>query len=116
MIRIFPAAVAAFMLAAAGPALAQSQKERECHLQGQVFAAVQQARLNGVRKAALSERVAELLPGLPPKVLGTIPTIGNHVYGLKKRDLKKVNLGEMTKAQCLANWDQIQAMKKNLGN
>lgn len=100
----------------AGSAEAQSKKERDCAIQGQVMGAVQQARLDGVRKDKLVEAVRAANPDLSQQLLDTVPAIGSHIYGIKKRDLKKVDLGTVAKAQCLENYDQIQALQKSISN
>ena len=100
----------------AGNAQAQTQKERDCAVQGQVMGAVQQARLDGVRKNKLVEAVTAANPDLSQKDLDTVPAIGAHIYDIKKRDLKKVDLGAVAQAQCLENYDQIQALQKSINN
>jgi len=101
---------------AAGGAQAQSQKERDCAIQGQVMGAVQQARLDGVRKNKLVDAVKAANPDLSQTVLDTVPAIGAHIYGIKKRDLRKVDLGEVAQTQCLENYEQIQALQKSITN
>lgn len=100
----------------AGGAQAATEKERACAIQGQVMGAVQQARLDGVRKAKLVETVKAAHPDLSQPVLDTVPTVGEYVYSLKKRDLRKVDLGTAAKTQCIENYDQIKAMQKSLSN
>lgn len=100
----------------AGSAQAQSQKERDCAIQGQVMGAVQQARLDGVRKNKLVEAVKASNPDLSQKVLDTIPAIGGHIYTMKKRDLKKIDLGDIAQTQCLENYEQIQALQNSISN
>lgn len=107
---------AAALVMGAGAAHAQSQKERDCAVQGQVMGAVQQARLEGVRKNKLVEFVKAENPDLSAEVLQTVPAIGSHIYGLKKRDLRKVDLGEVAQTQCLENYDQILKLQKSMSN
>ena len=55
-------------------------------------------------------------PTWPDNYNKTIPQLAPWVYGLKKRDLRKQNLGQVWQTQCLENWDAIQAMQKQLNN
>jgi len=116
MIKPMAMALTAALLMTSGPAHAASEKEADCQFQANLLSAVQQARLNGVAKANLTIVMKASNPGLSDTVLATIPAIGEHVYGIKRRDLKKIDLGATTKTQCLENWDQIQEMKKTITN
>lgn len=109
------AAVAAAVLVTSGPAFAQS-KSKTCAQQGAIVGAVQEARLAGVSKRKVRETVAAANPDFSEAVLDTVPQLADHIYGMKKRDLRKVNMRLVTEEQCLANWDQIQAMQKTLKN
>lgn len=93
------------------PGLAQS-KEEACRQQGDLVGAIQQARLDRVRQA---EVVPTLVAANPEweKLSEAMPQMVEFVYGLKRRDLRKVALGPVTEAQCLQNWDQLQALTKN---
>ncbi|MEP4197657.1 MAG: hypothetical protein ABJL99_18695 [Aliishimia sp.] len=104
---------------AAGVAIAQTDeatKEAECQFQGELVFAVQQARLERVKKDALAETLLAANPDWPAGVADAIPALGEYVYGIKRRDLKKVDLGESTKTQCLENWEQIQELKNAVSN
>ena len=114
MRRMFASMVAIALLA--HPAIADAQRERACQLQGDLVGAVQQARLNRVPKSKLTETIAASNPHLSESVLATIPALGNHVYSIKRRDLKKVDLRSATKQQCIDNWEQIQKMQKDISN
>ncbi len=110
------AALAAAFLATSGPASAQSEKEHTCALQGNLMAAIQQARMGGVAEDKLTETIKARNPNLSDKIIATVPAFAAHVYGIKMRDLKKVDLGAAISAQCLENWDEIQAMSKTVTN
>jgi DNA-binding transcriptional regulator YdaS (Cro superfamily) len=112
MSRMTKAAALAALVAVSGPALAQSEKDRTCEIQGNLMAAIQQARLQGVSQEKLAPTIKARNPGLTPAVVETIPALGQHVYAIELAELRKVKLGAVTRAQCLANWDQIQAMAK----
>ena len=116
MMKPMAVALAAALLMTSGPANAASEKEAECQFQANLLSAVQKARLNGVPKANLAKVIKASNPDLTESVIAAIPAIGDHVYSIKRQDLEKVDLGVTTKAQCLENWDQIQAMKKTIGN
>ncbi|MGR3760171.1 hypothetical protein ACUXV3_08550 [Roseobacteraceae bacterium NS-SX3] len=109
MIRI---ALAAALLAA--PAYAAETKEESCKYQGQVMAAVQQARLDRVKQDAVEETILAAGPEWPAQYSAAIPQLTAHVYAMKMRDLKKADLGAAFEQQCLTHWDQIQAMQKQL--
>lgn len=109
MIRI---ALAAALLAA--PAYAAEIKEQSCKYQGQVMAAVQQARLDRVQQDAVEQTILDSEPEWPEAFSKAIPQLTTHVYAMKRRDLKNVDLGAVLEQQCLQNWDQIQEMQKQL--
>ncbi|MBQ4826266.1 hypothetical protein J4729_17155 [Leisingera sp. HS039] len=109
MIRI---ALAAALLAA--PAYASETKEQSCKYQGQVMAAVQQARLDRVKQEEVEQVILDREPEWPEAFSNAIPQLAQHVYAMKRRDLKDADLGALFEEQCLQNWDQIQAMQKQL--
>ena len=109
MIRI---ALAAALLAA--PAYASETKEESCKYQGQVMAAVQQARLDRVKQEEVEQVILDSEPEWPEAFSNAIPQLASHVYAMKRRDLKGVDLGAAFEEQCLQNWDQIQAMQQQL--
>ena len=106
--------IGAAVLATSGPAFAASRKQRECAEQGALVGTIQQARLAGVRRAQLRDAVAKAQPDLSEAMLDTVPQLGDFVYGLKRGQLKQINLGQVTQQQCLDNWDQVQQMRKQL--
>ncbi|MDE4274316.1 hypothetical protein PXK58_08320 [Phaeobacter gallaeciensis] len=117
MIRILPVAtpVAAILAALlAAPSYAAESKEESCKFQGQVMAAVQQARMDRVRQEKVEQTILADNPEWPEQYSKAIPQLTAHVYSMKRRDLRKVDLGATFEEQCLENWDQIQAMKKQL--
>lgn len=97
-------------------ASAQDSKEDSCKYQGQVMAAVQQARLDRVREADVEQHILQSEATWPERYNGAITHFAPVVYGAKRRDLKRVDLGAQIEAQCLENWDTIQEMKKSVGN
>lgn len=109
MIRI---ALAAALLAA--PAYASERKEQSCKYQGQVMAAVRQARLDRVQQDEVQQVILDSNPDWPAAYSNAIPQLAEHVYAMKRRDLKNADLGAAFEQQCLQNWDQIQAMQKQL--
>ncbi|UWR49974.1 hypothetical protein [Phaeobacter inhibens] len=109
MIRL--ALVAALL---ATPVYAAEKKEKSCKYQGQVMAAVQQARLDRVKQADVSQTILDGDPSWPDQYSKAIPQLTAHVYSLRKRDLRDTDLGALMEQQCLENWDQIQKMKKQL--
>ncbi len=104
--------VAALALGAilAMPAYA-GEKEDTCKLQGEVMAAVQQARLDRVSKKKVVETVIAANPEWPAGMEAAMPQVVDFVYEQKRKDLKNVDLGETAEAQCLESWDQIKAMQ-----
>lgn len=114
MIRtVLTAATLASALTFAVPAQA-ADKETECQFQADLIGAVQQARLDRVRKDTLTETLLAANPDWPEGAATAIPTIGEYVYGFKRRELRKIDLGAATQQQCLENWEQIQALKKSM--
>ncbi len=107
--------VIAFVVAALGtPMLAEASKEESCGYQGQVMAAVQQARMDRVKKDRVETEILASNPTWPAEYSKAIPPLVDQVYAMKRRDLRKNDLGALFEQQCLANWEQIQAMKKSL--
>lgn len=107
-------ALAAALLAA--PAYASENKEESCMYQGQVMAAVQQARLDRVKEADVEQAILDSSPEWPENYSKAIPQLTSHVYAMKRRDLKNVELGPLFEEQCLQNWDRIQAMQGQASN
>jgi len=109
MIRI---ALAVAVLAA--PVYASETKEESCKFQGQVMAAVQQARLDRVKQEDVEQVILDSEHDWPEAYSNAIPQLASHVYSMTRRDLKNIDLGAVFEQQCLQNWDQIQAMQKQL--
>jgi methylthioribose-1-phosphate isomerase len=117
MIRIAPAispvaALLAVVLVA--PVQAAEKKEESCKYQGQVMAAVQAARMDRVKQEKVEEVILASDPEWPEQYSKAIPQLTAHVYAIKRRDLRNADLGAILEQQCLENWDQIQAMTKQL--
>lgn len=117
MIRIAPvlAPVAATLaVLSVAPAMAAETKEESCKYQGQVMAAVQSARMDRVRLEKVEEVILASDPKWPEQYSKAIPQLAQHVYAMKRRDLRNADLGAVFEQQCLLNWDQIQQMKQQL--
>lgn len=111
MIRL---ALAACLFAT--PLIAADSKEVSCGYQGQVISAIQQARLDRVKEQDVAATIAASNPSWPAQYSKAIPGLTPWVYQQKMRDLRKNDLGAVMREQCIENWDQIQAMQKNLNN
>ncbi|EAQ45690.1 hypothetical protein MED193_08553 [Roseobacter sp. MED193] len=98
----------------ASPAYAADNKEDSCKYQGQVMAAVQAARLDRVSKADVEQSILDSAPEWPEQYSKAIPQLAEHIYAMKRRDLKATEFGPLLEQQCLENWDQIQEMKRQL--
>lgn len=97
-------------------AFAEDGKEDVCKYQGAVMSAIQEARLDRVKMEDLPTHFEEIGASWPENYNVAIGQFAPIVYGAKKRDLKKVDLGAQLETQCLENWDQIQQMKKTVTN
>lgn len=115
MIR-FSLTAAVFVFAVTPAAASEAEKNAECQFQADLIGAVQQARMDRVRKDKLTETLLAAYPDWPEGAATAIPAIGEYVYGFKRRELRQVDLGAATKQQCLENWDQIQALKESMTN
>lgn len=78
------------------------------------MAAVQQARLDRVAQDKVEDTILSSEPEWPEQYSKAIPQLAAHVYSMKRKDLRKNDLGATFEQQCLQNWDQIQAMQKQL--
>ena len=104
-------ALVAVLSCCAVPVAAQS-KDEVCGLQGEVVGAIQQARLDRVKR----EEVVPTLVGANPgweRMSDAMPQMIEWVYSLKRRDLRNADLGVAAETQCLDNWEQIQALTNN---
>lgn len=108
---IYRLALAATLALTALPLHAQSKTEA-CGLQGEVVGAIQQARLDRVRRDAVVPTLVAANPEWE-KMSQAMPQMVEWVYSLKRRDLKKVELGKAAEAQCLENWEQLQKLTNN---
>jgi hypothetical protein len=87
----------------ASPTLAADlSKEADCGYQSDVVAAIQAARLERVKEADLADAVAATNPTWPENYNNAVTVLAGPIYDLKRRDLKKVDLGEQWKEACLA--------------
>ncbi len=94
--------VALLAVSVAVPLRAQEdEKEQDCRYQAQVVAAVQKARLEGVRERDLVDAIARTDPGWPDRYNNAIPILAGAVYQLKKRDLRKVDLAAQWLDMCM---------------
>ncbi len=118
MPRIFSAALhlsaAAVLTFSMQSASAQDSKEDSCRYQGAVMAAVQDARMTRVKQEKAEANILESEPDWPAQYSKAIPQLVEHVYAMKRRDLRNIDLGAVFEEQCLSNWDQIQQLQKNL--
>ena len=117
MLRMTIAAATLAAATAVSPLWAEEiGKEDSCKYQGQVMSAVQQARMDRVAQDKVADTILSANPDWPAQFANTIDPLAAHVYGMKRRDLRKVDLGAVMEQQCLDNWDQIQEMQQNLAN
>ena len=98
---------------AAAPALAEDDKMTSCTYQGQVVAAIQTARMDRVKQENVQATVTSNATW-PEKYNAAIPRMTEFVYQQKRRDLRRVNLGDQFRQQCIDNWDQIQQIMNNI--
>lgn len=97
-----------------GAAYAADGKEDVCKYQGAVMKAIQEARLDRVKADNLEAHLLANDPSWPPNYNIAIEQFAPIVYGAKRRDLKKVDLGAQIEQQCLDNWEKIQEMQKSV--
>ncbi|MDK3019470.1 hypothetical protein [Pseudodonghicola flavimaris] len=117
-LSVFAAAIAVGVSALALPALAEQElsKEESCGYEGQVMAAVQQARLDRVAQDKVAAHIAAGNPGWPAQFNAAIPGMADYIYQLRRKDLRGNDFGAIWKDQCIAVWDQRQEMIKQLNN
>ena len=77
-------------------------KEQDCRYQAQVAAAVQKARLDGVRRRKVAAAIARSGPDWPARYNNAIPIFVDAIYGMKKRALRKVDLGAQWMEMCMS--------------
>lgn len=100
MTRLIPSVAALILLSQ--PALAVTKKE-DCTYQAAIVAAVQRARLDGVKQADLVETIVPGNREWPESYNNAIPIFAAQIYGLKKRQLKKNDLGAEWMNTCMSN-------------
>jgi glutaredoxin-related protein len=93
----------ALIAASASVAGAATKKDRDCTYQGQVVAAVQQARLDRVKERDVRSHV-EAKADWPEQYNNTIPLLAGWIYGsdVKMKDLREKNFGAAWREICLA--------------
>ncbi len=95
--------LAAVFAMSAGAAAAQSADKKEyCGHQGDIVAAIAQAKLDRVREADANAHVVKNATW-PEKYNVAIPLYVGEIYKLKRRDLKNNDMGAQWKQACLAN-------------
>lgn len=103
MKRTILAGLIASFASVGGGALAASEKETDCAYQGQVVAAVQQARLDRVKEEEVRAHVSAEADW-PDRYNNAIPIFAGWIYGgdVKMKDLREQNLGEAWRQTCLS--------------
>lgn len=96
-------AAIALSLSLAAPAVAQSEKEQDCTYQAEVVSAIQKARMDGVPQDKVVETVKSGDATWPDRYDNAIPIFAAQIYTLKKRQLRKADLGEEWLNTCLTN-------------
>ena len=91
------------LILSTAPALAQSEKEKDCGYQADVAGAVQQARLDGVSEKKVRAAIEAANPAWPDRYNNAIPVFAAQIYQIKKRDLKKIDLRSEWLGTCLNN-------------
>ena len=99
MIRL--TALALFLTAAAPAAFADAKAE-SCGYQADIVAAIQQARLDGVRERDVQTTLLAAAPGWPENYNAAIPLMAPWVYEQKRRVLRNEDLSAAWKELCLA--------------
>lgn len=82
-------------------AFAADTKEQSCAYQAAIVAAVQAARVDGVKERQVSETLLGNDPSWPEGYNAAIPIIAPWVYEQKRRDLKTKDLGAAWSELCL---------------
>ena len=111
MMRFVLAIVCAGLCA---PAVAETGKEETCQRTGELIGAVQQARLDRVSKRNAVSHVLAENPSWPASYGQALPLMVDQVYGMKRKDLRDIDLAALAEQQCLEQWDLMAAQKKNL--
>lgn len=94
--------VALLAVSVALPLRAQEdEKEQDCRYQAQVVAAVQKARLEGVRERDLADAIARTGPDWPERYNNAIPIFAGAVYQLEESELRKIDLAAQWMDMCM---------------
>lgn len=96
-------ALAGALALSAGSVAADTAKEEDCGHQAAIVAAIQKARMDRVKERKVQEAVLAGEVTWPERYNAAIPLFTGEIYKLKKRDLRKTDLGAQWKAACLAN-------------
>lgn len=83
---------------------------KQCELSAKLIGEVRQARLDRVRKAKAAEKVLAADTDWPETVSQALPTVVEYVYSIPRRELKAQDLGEITRVQCLQQYEQAQSL------
>lgn len=100
--RTLVASFLAMAVWSTGSVAATTEKQAYCGYQGAIVAAVSQARLDRVPEGKASDHVLAQATW-PEKYNVAVPIYVGEVYKLKRRDLKKVDLGKQWEQACLDN-------------
>lgn len=103
-------------LAVPASAATEAEKQAQCQFQADLIGAVQQARLDRVRKDDAVDVVLQAHPDWPAGLATAMPAVVEYVYGFKRRELRDVDLKADTMTTCMENFDQIQTLKKTIEN
>lgn len=87
----------------ATPALAAETKQQSCAYQGDLVAAIQRARLDGVLQDDVSDAVLATDPVWPENYTAAILLIAPWVYEQGTDDLRGTDLGALWQEMCLKN-------------
>ncbi len=85
-------------------------KRVQCEQSANLIGAVQQARLDRVRKARVADTVLAANPGLPDAVGTALPALVEYIYSIPRRDLKEQDLAATTLQQCLEQFEQAKEL------
>ncbi|MFK7876568.1 MAG: hypothetical protein AB8B71_12425 [Paracoccaceae bacterium] len=114
--RVWTLTTLAFVAALPAMAASKAEIERQCQFQADVMGAVQQARLDRVPKRDVASTIRAANPDWSDSLDVALTPVVDFVYGIKRRDLRNVNLAGDTKAACVQNWDQLQALTNAVKN
>ncbi len=101
MICRYTAFLAALLAGAFAAQAAEDSKEQDCRYQSQVVAAVQKARLDGVREGDLADAIARTGPDWPERYNKAIPILAGAIYQLEMRQLRNLDLAAQWMEMCM---------------